>query len=107
MLASAKEMPTAGPECSAATLPVSTKMPAPTVAPTPMQVSANTPRLRGRAVTSPCTPASEHSSSTGLRAQMFKTRSTADQPQQLRGLLLHQRLAAAGFDVQAHQRLGV
>src|SRR5580700_1328326 len=107
MLANRDERPTASPECSAATLPVSTTMPAPTVAPTPMQVSANTPRLRGRAVTSPSTPASEHSSSTGLRAQMFKSSSTADQPQQFRGLLLHQRRAAAGFDVQAHQRLGV
>src|ERR1700685_4581927 len=104
MLASAKEMPTAGPECSAATLPVSTKMPAPTVAPMPMQVSANTPMLRGSAVTSPATPACAHRSLTGLRAQIFAQiftpGSSANQPQEFLGLLAHQRRAAAGFDVQ-------
>src|ERR1700722_10738320 len=107
MLASRNEIPTAGPACSAATLPVRTKMPAPTVAPTPMQVRANTPMLRGSAVTSPSTPASEHKSSTGLRAQIFKLGSPANEPQQFLGLLLHQRRAAARLDVQAHQRLGV
>src|SRR5688500_18910503 len=41
MLASRNESTTAGPACSAATVPVNTKMPAPIVLPTPKHVRLN------------------------------------------------------------------
>src|SRR3974390_2703051 len=76
MLASTKHSATAGPAFPAATVPVSTKMPAPTVEPTPKQVSAKNPTLRRRAAV-PCgASACAHSTSIGLRASSFEARLT-------------------------------
>src|SRR5581483_11202003 len=68
MLARMKDSATAGPACSAATVPVSTNIPAPTVQPTPKHVRLKTPSVLGRACeVSAAEPPRLPRVSTGLR----------------------------------------
>src|SRR5581483_3644868 len=68
MLARTKDSATAGPACSAATVPVSTNIPAPTVQPTPKHVRLKTPSVLGRACeVSAAEPPRLARVSTGLR----------------------------------------
>ena len=69
MLAKMKEMATAGPACSAATVPVSTNIPAPIVQLTPKQVRLNSPKVRCReAPEEPVSSEAARRDSTDLRA---------------------------------------